>query len=224
MARIKYVFAVATRGTDVLAGKFRDSDLPKFEKVGYQVEQKKDIADAKGTILQATNDIKRMKNVIKVLKSKKALPYEPLVDEPVTVATVADTAPITTDEPKKKRGRPRKNPVEPAPVDVNAPPKKRGRPRKVVETVETAVVEPAPVVEEFPEDEDALTNGVYVSPAEENTATATISDNKYTIEYYEKQTNRFRAVHVQAKNEEDAENQIRSEASRIVKTYLSPVL
>lgn len=218
MARIKYVFAVATRGTDVLAGKFRDSDLPKFEKVGYQVEQKKDIADAKGTILQATNDIKHMKNVIKVLKSKKALPYEPLVDEPAIVATVAD-ATHTTDEPKKKRGRPRKNPVEPAPVDVNAPPKKRGRPKKVVETVETAVVEPAPAVEEFPEDE------VETAPVvAEVVSEPVIAGEKYTIEYYEKQTNRFRAVHVQAKNEEDAENQIRSEASRIVKTYLSPVL
>jgi len=222
MARIKYVFAVATRGTDVLAGKFRDSDLPKFEKVGYQVEQKKDIAEAKDTILHATNDIKHMKNVIKVLKSKKALPYEPLVDEPAIVATVSDTVPVT-DEPKKKRGRPRKNPVEPAPADVNTPKKKRGRPKKVVETVETAVTEPAPVVEESPEDEDALTNGVYVSPAEENTAPATISGEKYTVEYYEKQTNRFRAIEVTALHEEDAEKQISSEASRIVKTYLSPV-
>ena len=60
----------------------------------------------------------------------------PMVEEAPVIPEI-DTA---IEEPKKRRGRPRKNPL-PEETEVQAPKRGRGRPRKVV-PVEEIVEEP----------------------------------------------------------------------------------
>ena len=100
-----------------------------------------------------------MSGVKKFAKSKPEPTFEPLepeieelpMEEKTPVVTEIDTA---IEEPKKRRGRPRKNPL-PEETETQAPKRGRGRPRKV-EPVEEVLEEQKPETKTIsqPEEEE----------------------------------------------------------------------